>query len=85
MKRAESKAKLETLEAEKWRLAQAMDNAESVSESMFVLMRLNDVSMDIYYEKMRLNGKTKSQAKKELFRVLEESGFKYAKEVRAIA
>ena len=85
MRRAERRSKLEKLESEKWRLAQAMDDAETVHESFLVMMQLNEVLMAVYYEEMRLAGKTKSLAKKELFKVLEESGFKYSKEVRAIA
>jgi hypothetical protein len=85
MKTKERKNKLEKLVAEKWRLAQAMDDAETVHESFLVMMQLNEVSMAVYYEEMRLAGKTKAQAKKELFEVLEKSGFKYAREVKAIA
>lgn len=81
----ERASKLEKLEAQKWVLAQAMDDAEGVTASMFAMMALNDNAMQIYYEEMRLAGKSKAQAKKELFKILESSGFKYAAEVRAIA
>jgi hypothetical protein len=85
MSRAERLSTLQKLEAEKWRLAQAMDDAKDLRASHLVLMQLNNVMMDIYYEEMRLSGKSKAKAKKELFRVLEESGFQYKEEVKAIA
>jgi hypothetical protein len=77
--------KLKQLEAEKWELAEAMDKAPNAFTTGIIMMKLNDVLMQIYYEQMRLDGYTHKQAKKELWRVLEESGFKYAEEVKAIA
>jgi hypothetical protein len=78
-------SKLEKLQAEKWRLAEAMDKAKDIRSSYFYMMQLNEVAMKIYYEEMRLAGHTRAQAKKELLRVLDETGFQYKEEVKAIA
>lgn len=85
MSKKERLTKLEKLTAEQWRLAEAMDKAESVFQKGMIMIQLNNVTMDIYYEEMRLDGKTKAQAKKELFELLEKSGFKYAEQIKAIA
>ena len=78
-------SKLAKLEAKKWRLAQAMDDATDLHSFYLVMMQLNNVMMDIYYEEMRLSGKTRTQAKKELLRVLEKSGFQYKDQIKAMA
>jgi hypothetical protein len=85
MAKQERKSKLEKLEAEKWRLAEAMDNAADIRSSYLCMMQLNNVGMEIYYEEMRLSGISRAKAKKELFRTLEASGFKYKDEIKAIA
>jgi hypothetical protein len=78
-------SKLDKLEAEKWRLAQAMDDAKDLQTSFVVMMHLNQVMMSIYYEEMRLSGKTKAQAKKELLTTLEGTDMRYKEQIKAIA
>ena len=89
VKAAEGKAnqaieQLEKLEAQKWELAKALDEAPTISAMGLIMMKLNDVMLDIYYLEMRAKGIGRKKAKQELYRVLESSGFEMKEQMKGL-
>ena len=77
-------SELEKLEAKKWELAKAMDQAPNISAMYLTMMKLNDVMLEIYYLEMKANGLNRKKAKQELYRVLETSGFEMKEQMKGM-
>jgi hypothetical protein len=67
-------SKLEKLKAKRWKLAEAMDSAQSVAEMSVVMMQLQEVVMKIYYLESEAEGLTKKQAKKKMQNIMNQHG-----------